>query len=101
MAEIRMATLSITKPHHLTHRQAKDAAQRVADDLRARFALEYQWNGDTIAFERPGLSGELRVGRSDVRLDCTLGFLLSALRPAIEKEVNREFGKHFGDSTKT
>jgi hypothetical protein len=47
------------------------------------------------------LSGELRVGKDEVRLDCQLGFLLTALKSSIEKEVNKEFDKRFGDSTKT
>ena len=91
-----MATLSITKQHHLSHKKAREAAQKVADDLRQRFALDYEWNGDTIAFERAGLKGELHVGKQEVRLDARLGLLLSALKPAIEQAVNREFGKHFG-----
>ncbi len=92
-----MATLSIVKKHGLSHAKAKIAAGKVAEDLRARFDLQYSWDGDRIAFHRAGLSGELTVGKQDVRLDCTLGFLLSALRPAIEKEVHKEFDKRFGD----
>lgn len=91
-----MASLSIVKAHKLSHREAKQAAERVAEDLRARFALTYRWEGDCIAFERPGLSGELTVGAQEVRLDCTLGFLLSTLKPAIEKEVHKEFDRRFG-----
>ena len=91
-----MAALSIVKKHQLSHKQAKAAAEKVAHDLRTRFQLDYRWEGDSIAFERPGLSGELQVGRDDVRLDCKLGFLLSALKPAIEKEVHKEFDRHFG-----
>ncbi len=91
-----MATLSITKRHHLSHKKAKEAAQKVADDLRERFELDYRWTGDTIAFERAGLKGELHVAANEVRLDAKLGLLLSALKPAIEQAVHKEFGKHFG-----
>lgn len=90
-----MATLSIVKQHGLSHAKARQAAEKVAEDLRARFALQYTWDGDRIEFRRPGLSGELTVGKDDVRLDCTLGFLLSALKPAIENEVHKEFDKRF------
>lgn len=91
-----MASLSIVKAHSLSHQQAKAAAERVAQDLRSRFALAYRWDGDRIAFERPGLAGELTIGPKEVRLDCTLGFLLSALKPAIENEVHKEFDRRFG-----
>jgi putative polyhydroxyalkanoate system protein len=96
-----MATMSIAKKHSLSHTKAKEAAQKVADDLRERFSLEYAWRGDSIEFQRPGLTGEMHVGKGEVRLDCRLGFLLSALKGTIEKEVHKEFDKRFGATTKT
>lgn len=90
-----MATLSIAKKHQLSHKKAKEAAQKVAEDLKARFALDYEWDGDRIDFSRPGLTGELHVLKDEVRLDCTLGFMLSMIKPAIEKEVHAEFDKRF------
>ncbi len=91
-----MATISIGKKHQLSHKKAREAAQKVAEDLNARFDLHYVWSGDRIEFSRPGLEGELVVLKDEVRLDCKLGFLLSALKPAIEKEVHKEFDKRFG-----
>jgi putative polyhydroxyalkanoate system protein len=90
-----MATLSIAKKHSLSHKQARAAAQKVADDLKERFDLRYKWRGDSIAFERSGLSGEMHVGKSEVRLDCELGILLSLLKPKLEAEINKEFAKRF------
>ncbi len=91
-----MATIAIAKKHSLSHKRAKAAAQKIAEDLNERFDLEYKWNGDVVAFERPGLTGKLRVGKDEVRLDCELGFLLSMLKPTIEQVVHRDFNKHFG-----
>ncbi|MEP7181693.1 MAG: polyhydroxyalkanoic acid system family protein [Betaproteobacteria bacterium] len=91
-----MATISIAKKHHLSHKKALEAAQKVAEDLNERFDLEYEWDGDCIDFERPGLSGRLHVHKDQVRLDCKLGFLMSALKPAIEMHVHKEFDKRFG-----
>jgi putative polyhydroxyalkanoate system protein len=91
-----MATLSITKKHHLSHKKAKEAAQKVAEDLRERFDLQFTWHGDRVDFARPGLSGVLHIDKDSVRLDCKFGFLLAMLKPAIEKEVHREFDKRFG-----
>ena len=91
-----MAALSITRKHRLSHAAAKAAAEQVAQDLRARFDLAYTWEGDRIQFQRPGLTGALAVGKNEVRLDAELGFLLSALKPAIEREVHKEFDKRFG-----
>jgi putative polyhydroxyalkanoate system protein len=95
-----MATISITKQHRMTHKAAKAAAQQVAADLQQRFGLRYAWDGDRCTFERAGLAGELVVGASDVRLECTLGFLLTAIKPAIEREVHREFDQRFASPAK-
>ena len=91
-----MATIAIAKKHDLPHPKAKEAAQKIADDLAKRFDLECAWNGDTIEFERAGVSGNLHVGKGEVRLDCQLGFLLSMLKPTIEDTVHRDFDKYFG-----
>ncbi len=91
-----MAVIAIEKKHRLSHKKAKESAGKVADDLNARFDLEYTWKGDEIEFRRPGLTGALHVGKDAVRLDCELGFMLSLLRPTIEAEVHKQFDKYFG-----
>lgn len=93
-----MATITIAKKHTLSHKKAKEAAQRIADDLAERFELQCAWHGDDIKFERAGVTGHLHVGKSEVRLDCKLGFLLSMLKPTIEDVVHRDFEKYFGKS---
>jgi putative polyhydroxyalkanoate system protein len=95
-----MATIAIAKKHSLSHAKAKAAAQKIADDLAKRFDLQCEWHGDHIAFERSGVTGELHVGKSEVRLDCELGFLLSMLKPTIEDFVHRDFDKYFGKPKK-
>jgi putative polyhydroxyalkanoate system protein len=94
-----MARMSIAKKHRLPLKKAKEAAQKVADDLKARFDLTYAWRGNAIEFHRPGLSGKMHVGKDEVRLDCELGMLLSLLRPKLESEIDKEFERRFGKST--
>jgi putative polyhydroxyalkanoate system protein len=91
-----VSAIAIAKKHALSHKKAKEAAGKVADDLNARFDLEYTWHGDRIEFKRPGLTGALQVGKDAVRLDCELGFMLSLLKPTIEAEVHKQFDKYFG-----
>jgi putative polyhydroxyalkanoate system protein len=95
-----MAKLSIEKKHQLTHKKAKEAAQRVADDLKARFELKYAWRGNAIEFERPGLTGKMEVGKDNVRLDADLGMILSLLKPKLEAEIHKEFDLRFGKTAK-
>src|SRR4030095_5587761 len=91
-----MAIIAIAKKHELSHAKEKEAAQKIDDDLSKRVDLNGEWKGDRILFERAGVSGELHVGKDEVRLDCQLGFLLSMLKPTIEEAAHRDFAKYFG-----
>lgn len=83
-----MANIHIERDHGLTHAKARAAADKLARDLSERFELAYAWDGNDIDFERPGLEGRMQVGRKSITLDVTLGFLLSALKPTIEREIH-------------
>lgn len=92
-----MASILIAKKHSLTHAKALEVAEKIAKDLKRRFELDYAWDGDHVDFERPGVSGRMRVGKSDIALDVRLGFLLSALKPAIEREIHAQLDKLIHD----
>lgn len=82
-----MATISISRKHALSHRKAKAVAEKIAKDLNKRFDLDYEWEGDHVNFARPGVTGRMLVGKDRLKLDVELGFLLSMLKPVIEKEI--------------
>lgn len=82
-----MASISITRAHSLPLREAREAAERIARDLDRRFDLAWTWDGDDVVFRRTGLSGRLRVGAQEVRLDVRLGLMLAVLKPALEREI--------------
>jgi putative polyhydroxyalkanoate system protein len=88
-----MAKISVAATHHLSHSKARAAAERLAKDLEKRFHLEWHWDGDDCRFERPGVSGNMHVGKSEIRLDVQLGLLLSALKPAIEREIHAQLDR--------
>jgi len=89
-------SISIRRRHKFTHKKAKAAAEDIARDLEKRFDLAYEWKGDHIAFERPGLSGTLHVGKAEIRLDVELSLLLLALKGPIEREIHKELDALFG-----
>jgi putative polyhydroxyalkanoate system protein len=88
-----MPHLSIERPHHLSQRQAKDVAERLARDFEGRFGLAWHWDADTIHFRRPGVSGTMHVGPATIALELSLGMLLGAMRPAIERRINAELDR--------
>ena len=93
-----MPTISIKRRHKLDQKRAKAAAEKIARDLNKRFDLAYEWEGDHIAFERPGVSGSLHVGKTNVQLDVELSFLLVALKGPIEREIHKQLDAVFGEA---
>mgnify|MGYP005816631965 CR=1 FL=1 len=92
-----MATISVVKKHHLTHAKAKAVADKMAKDLHERFDLACSWDGDDCTFERSGLTGKMRVGKDDIKLDVKLGFLLSAVAPSIERAIHEQLDTLVGE----
>jgi putative polyhydroxyalkanoate system protein len=92
-----MSTISIARKHRLTHKKAKGVAEKIAEDLNTRFGLAYEWEGDSIAFERPGVTGTMKVGKDRIALDVTLGWLLAPLKPSIEREIVAQLDKLVGE----
>jgi len=88
-----MASISIARKHALSHKKAKAAAEKVAQDLNKRFDLAYEWNGDRIEFERSGITGHMSVGKERIALEVSLGWLLTPLKPALEREINAQLDK--------
>jgi putative polyhydroxyalkanoate system protein len=88
-----MPHLSIERAHHLPQGEAKALAERLARDFESRFALAWHWDADTIHFRRPGLSGSMRVGPATIALELSLGLLLGAMKPAIERRIDAELDR--------
>ena len=91
-----MPSISIRRRHHLEHKKAKAAAQKVARDLGQRFDLAHEWDGDEVSFRRPGLTGNMHVGKSELRLDVELSFLLTPLKGPIEQAIHKELDALLG-----
>ncbi len=90
-----MPNIAIKRRHSLDHKRAKAAAEKIAGDLQKRFDLDYAWDGDHIVFRRPGVSGSLHVGKTAVRLDVELSFLLTPLKGPIENAIHKELDALF------
>jgi putative polyhydroxyalkanoate system protein len=88
-----MPHLSIERPHHLPQAEAKALAERLARDFEQRFGLVWRWDDDVIHFQRPGVSGSMRVGPATIALDLTLGLMFGAMKPVIERRINAELDR--------
>lgn len=93
-----MSDIDITRTHHLGLKAARAAADQMAQDLGRKFGLSGGWTGNTHHFDRPGVTGSLKLTDRDLHLTVKLGFLLKALRGPLEAAIVREldslFAKH-------
>ena len=90
-----MSEIMIRRKHGKTPADARAAAEHMAAELKEEFDLSSAWDGDVLRFKRSGLSGELTLEGQEVALHIHLGFLLSALKPKIEREVHKFFDENF------
>jgi putative polyhydroxyalkanoate system protein len=91
-----MATIDIRHRHRQSLKAAKAVVEETAVDLGRKFGLATEWDGDTLHFRRSGVNGQIHVTKAEVRVRAELGFLLSALKPMIESEIENHLVRHFG-----
>ncbi|EXI85381.1 MAG: putative polyhydroxyalkanoic acid system protein [Candidatus Accumulibacter regalis] len=90
-----MSDISIRRQHGKTRAEARASAEHMASELQDEFDLDYVWDGDVMTFKRPGIVGELVLDKQEVTLDISLGLMLFALKPTIEREAHRFFDENF------
>lgn len=93
-----MADIDIRRAHALGLEGARAAAERMQEKLASKFQLKGAWKGDTLHFERPGVTGSLAIADEDVHLSVALGFLLKAMKGSIQSAVEEELDKLFKGS---
>ena len=91
-----MSEIRVIRPHHTTLKKARKGAEHIAEELGEEFGLDHEWDGDTLRFQRMGVTGHIEVGKKEVEVYVKLGFLLMALGPRIEHEINRFCDENFG-----
>lgn len=84
-----MAVIDIKRAHGGTVKSTKTAVNRVAKSLGKEYGVDHGWDGDTLHFERSGIKGRIAVSKKDLHVRAELGFLMSAMKPVIEREIER------------
>ena len=90
-----MPAIDITRSHSLPLAEARAKVQRVADHIAEKFDVACTWEDNVLHFRRSGVDGQIRVSAKQVHVMAQLGFLLSALRGTVEREVNRYLDDEF------
>ena len=90
-----MADIELHRVHNLGLQAARAAAERMQAHLGRKFDLKGGWTGNVLNFERPGVSGALRITDKDLYISVALGFFLKAMKGSIEKAVVHELDTLF------
>ncbi len=90
-----MPKIDIHRPHQLSVVEARKVVDNVALRMQEKFGMTGQWQGDTFAFSRPGVSGTIAVGSDAIRVNAELGMMLSPLKGMVEQEIRRKLDEHF------
>jgi putative polyhydroxyalkanoate system protein len=93
-----VSTIDIHAFHKLSHEEALNAADELSVALAEKFGIDYGWDDEVINFERPGVSGQILVQDTELRIQANLGLMLMMLKVPIEREIIRYLEEHFGCS---
>ncbi len=88
-----MAVIDIRRKHKKSVKSAKAAVERLAKVIAKEHGIDHHWDDDTLHFDRSGVKGHIAVGKADLHVRVELGFLMSALKPLIEREIESELDK--------
>lgn len=89
-----MPDIRIHREHQLGLPKARKLAWQWAEHVEQKFEMECTViegdTGDTVEFERPGVSGRLVVAADHFDLEARLGLLLGAFAKTIQGEIEKE-----------
>lgn len=90
-----MPSIDIRRKHNKPLKDARRAVEHVAAKIAERFEVDYEWQGNTLHFERSGVDGSIALGKGEVHVTANLSFLLLALKGPIEREIHRQIDSEF------
>jgi putative polyhydroxyalkanoate system protein len=89
-----MAVIDIRREHGSSIKSAKAAVERVAKAIAKEYGIDHHWSGDKLQFDRSGVKGHIAVAKHELHVRVELGFLMGALKPMIEREIERQLDEH-------
>jgi len=90
-----MPKIAIHRPHQLSIQEARAVVDQVAARMHEKLGVEGQWQGDTLRFSRPGVSGTIAVSSDAIQVNAELGLMLAPLKGMVEQEIRRKLDEHF------
>ncbi len=93
-----MSRIRLRRSHDLTAKAARQKVDRMAAALAKRFEAECRWKGDVLLIEHPSVKGKVVVGKDEIVVEATLGFLLAMFRDRVDEELGRILDAEFPET---
>ena len=90
-----MFHIVVQRDHAQTLDQSRQSAEILAVQLADRYEMSHHWQGDSLHFERSGVSGHIDLEPGRLRINVRLGFLLAPLKHRLEQEIQRQLDEVF------
>lgn len=94
-----MANIHIKRKHNLSHSEAKVRVEELAKDLKNKLGASYQWDGDSLRFQRAGASGSISIGEQVVEVNVKIGLVLAPMKGMIECSIHEGFDVVLAESS--
>jgi putative polyhydroxyalkanoate system protein len=93
-----MSKIHLRRTHDLTPKAARQRVNRMADALGRKFDAECEWDGNVLSIGHPNVNGTVTVGKNEIVVEATLGFLLAMFRDRVDEELVRILDAEFPES---
>lgn len=93
-----MSRIHLRRAHDLTRNAARERVERMAKALGNKFEAECSWDGDVLCIEHPNVTGTVTLGRNEIVVEATLGFLLALFRDRVDEELVRILDDEFPET---
>ena len=90
-----MSRIHLRRTHDLTAPAARQRVNRMADALGKRFDAECEWDGNVLLIEHSNVTGTVTIGKNEIVVEATLGFLLAIFRERVDEELVRILDAEF------
>ena len=91
-------SIDIRRPHSFDKATAREKAESLADGMKEKLGLVWDWKGDVIEFKAPsgmakGTKGTVAVSDKEVHVAVFLPLLLRAAKGTVESKITEKLDK--------
>lgn len=89
-----MSQITVERQHTLGREVARERAGKLVEKLQSKYDMQAEWQGDTVELKRSGITGQVAITDTLVRVDIKLGMMLSMMGGMVEAEINKALDKY-------